>query len=132
MTFGIRLQSTTDPVDRRLLANAGQHILERPLAVIVIKDLIGREQRHANSVCNTFDPRKTSFVIAMMEKGGEPHIAGTCPGQTVQCLERRRLVEAMRQRNDAELSFGEIDQIGQREMAFAFIRLQLPTAEQLA
>ena len=46
MALGIGLETAADALDRGLLADAGQHILQHPLLGMVIEHVVGRDQRH--------------------------------------------------------------------------------------
>ena len=46
MALGIGFEPLADGVDRGLLADAGQHVLQRAARGMVIQHLVGREQRH--------------------------------------------------------------------------------------
>ena len=77
MALGIGLEPLADRLDRRLLADAGQHILQRTARGMVVQHLVGREQRHLGRRREPMQPRQTAPVVAAIEQAcGKPHAVG--------------------------------------------------------
>ena len=70
IAFGIGFKTSSDGVDRGLLADAGQDILQRAARRMVIQHFIGSQQRHAGRYGNTMQPRKTAPVVAAVQQAG--------------------------------------------------------------
>ena len=120
ITFGIGLEPLADRLDRGLLADAGEHILQRPARGMVIQHLVGREQRHAGLCCDVMQPRQAALVVAAIEQAcGEPHPVGAAILQSLQHIEGFCRLEPMRQRQDEKLTFGEFEEVVEGEVAFA-------------
>jgi len=86
VALGIGLELLADGFDRGLLANAGQHILQRAARGMVIEHLVGGEQRHLCRYRDAMQPRQTALVVTAMK-----------------------------------LAFGEVEEIGKLQMAFALL-----------
>ena len=120
VTLGIGFQPAADRVDRRLLADAGQHVLQPAAGGMVVQHLVGREQRHLGGERQTMQPRQPAPVVAAIDQaGGEPDAIGPACLQPLQKFLRERCVKAMRQRQHQELAFGKIQQIVEPQMAVA-------------
>ena len=136
MALGIGFEPPADGVDRRLFADAGEHILQRTARGMVIQHLVGREQRHAGGGRQPMQPRQAALVVAAIEQAcREPDAIGAALLQAVQDFMRLRRLKAMRQRQHQKLSFGEFQQVVEPQMAFAlFVRVvaALAAGEQLA
>src|SRR5262249_1099926 len=131
-------QLLADRLDGGLLANTGQHILQRTPRWVVIEHLVGGEQRHLRCRRKTMQPCKTAPVVAAVEQTcRQPHAIGAAVAQLRQDLVRLRGIEAMRQREDEKLALGEVEEIGKLQMALALldpldIVAALAAGEQLA
>jgi hypothetical protein len=122
MTFGIGLQPAADRIDRGLLANAGQHVLQRTPLRMMIEHLIGREQRHLDGRCQARELRQPAPVIATIDQaGGEPDTIGAARLQARQHVPDLRLIDAMRRHQHQELAFGEIQEIREGQLAGALL-----------
>ena len=112
MTFGIGFQAPANGLDGGLLANAGQDILQGSARRMVIQHLVGGEQRHACRDGEPVQPHQAAPVIAAIQQAcRKPHAIGAAMLQPIQHLARLRRLEAMRQRQDQKLSFGEFQEI---------------------
>ena len=77
MAFRIGFKALADGIDRGLLANAGQHILQGAPRGMVIQHLVGGQQRHAGRRGDTMKPNQTALVIAAIQQAGcKPHAIG--------------------------------------------------------
>ena len=138
IAFGIGLEALADGIDRGLLADAGQHILQRAARGIVIQHLVGRQQRHACDVSDALQPRQTAPVVAAIQQArGQPHAIGAAALQPVQNFQGFCRLEAMRQRQNQKLPLGKFQEVIEFEMAFALLDLvgivaALAAGEQLA
>ena len=122
VAFGIGLQPPADGVDRGLLANAGEHILQRTARGMVVQHLVGREQRHPGLCRKMMQPRQPPLVIAAIDQARrQPHAVGTAVAQSRQHFHDISRLETMRQRQDEKLTFGKFQQVVQFQMAFALL-----------
>ena len=60
----IGFKTLADGIDSRLLANAGQNVLQGTARGMVIQHLVGRQQRHAGRRSDVMKPHQTALVIA--------------------------------------------------------------------
>ena len=112
MAFGIGLEAFADDLDGRLLANAGEDILQAAARRMVVKHLVGRQQRHTGVTCDAPEPRQAPPVVAAIKQARrEPHAIGLARSQPLQNVVRFRLVETMRQHQHEKLAFGKFQKI---------------------
>ena len=64
MAFGIGLNALADRLDGRLLADAGEDILQGAARRMMVKHLIGRQQRHTGVIRDTLEPGQAPPVVA--------------------------------------------------------------------
>ncbi len=77
MAFRIGFKALADGVDRGLLANAGQHILQGAPCGMVIQHLVGGQERHAGGRCEAMKPNQATPVVAAVQQAGcKPHAIG--------------------------------------------------------
>ena len=127
MAFGIGFQALADGIDGGLLADAGQHILQGTPRGMVIQHLVGRQQRHAGRRGEAMKPRQTALVIAAIQQARcKPHAIGAAALQLIQNLKRFCRLEAMRQRQNQKLPFGEFQEVIELQMAFALSSVSSP------
>ena len=89
MALGIGLQPGGRRLDGGLLADAGQHVLQRAARGMMVQHLVGREQRHLRREREAMQPRQTAPVVAAIEQaGGEPHAIGAL------CFNRSSMFDA--------------------------------------
>ena len=85
MALGIGLEPPADGVDRRLLADTGQHVLQRPAGGMVVQHLVGREQRHFCRARQAMQPRQPALVVAAIEQAcRKPDAIGAAVAQLLQ------------------------------------------------
>ena len=128
MPLGIGLKFFPGGMDRGFFQNAGQNVLQRTSRGMVVKYLIGRQQRHAGGGSNTLQFRQTPCVVAAIQQAcREPYAfcSGTASLQPVEHFQYRCRFEAMRQRQDEQLPFCKIQQIIEGEMTLALLRFEL-------
>ena len=88
MALGIDGEPPAGGVDRQMLADAGEHVLQLAPVGMVIEHVVDGDQRHAGLARELGAPRKPRAVVAAIEHGGgEPH----APGRGVAKAERRWL-----------------------------------------
>jgi len=74
-----------DRIDRRFLANAGEHVLQRAARGVMIQHLVGRKQRHMSSQSEARKLLEAPPVITAIEQAcGKPYALGTALLQTLQ------------------------------------------------
>ncbi len=88
-SLGIDGEPAAGLVDRQVLADAGDHVLQCPPVGVVIEHVIDGDQRHAGRPCGLGAAGKPRAVIAAIEHGcREPHALGR---RIVEHGEKRRL-----------------------------------------
>ncbi len=101
IALGIGFKTFANEVDGGLLANAGEHILQRAAGGMVIQHLVGRQQRHAGGGRDPLQPRQPALVVtAIQQAGRQPHAIGAAAPQLVENFEGCFRLEAMRQRQN--------------------------------
>ena len=121
MAFGIGFKPPADRLDGGLLADTGQHILQRAARGVVIQHLVGREQRHMGRWRDAMQPRQTALVVAAIEQArGKPHAIGAALLQSLQNF------KAFAASNDAagstpEAGLGKFQEIVELQKTFAFL-----------
>ncbi len=77
IAFRIGLKAFADDVDRGLLPDAGQHILQRAARGMVVQHLVGGEHRHFSFCGEVMQPRQAAPVIAAIKQTcREPYAIG--------------------------------------------------------
>ena len=135
VTFGIGFKALADGLDGRLLADAGEDILQGSARRLVIQHFIGREQRHAGGRGDALKPRQTAPVVAPVQQACRKPDAIRAPlPQPIQNLKRLCFLEAMRQRQHEKLPFGEFQEVIEPQVTFALVGIvtSLAAGEQLA
>ena len=88
----------------------------------MIEHLVGREQRHACFGGEIIEPRQAATVVAAIDQArGQPHAFGAAGFELGKNIQRLSIIEPMRQRQDQELAFRKLQQVGEGEMAFALL-----------
>src|SRR5215467_5168769 len=124
MTFRVGLQALAGHVNRGLLADAGENVLQRTSRGIVVQHVVGCKQRHVGRDSQAIQPRQTAPVVAAIEQAcRQPHAFGVTLLQTVQNLPRGCLLEAMRQRQDQQLPLAKFQEVIELEMTLALFDL---------
>ena len=73
MPLGIGCEQPAGRVDGDVLADAGDHVLQRPPFGRVIEHVVDRDQRNAGVCGDRREPRQPAAVVAAIEHaGGEP------------------------------------------------------------
>ena len=91
---------------------------------MVIQHLVGRQQRHAGGCRDPLQPRQAALVVAAIQQAGrKPHAIGAAALQPVENFEGFFRLEAMRQRQNQQLPFGEFEQVIEIEATFALLGL---------
>ncbi len=112
VAFRIGLKPPADGLDGGLLANAGEHILQRAARGVMIQHLVGGEQRHMGRQREMMQPRQTAPVVAAVQQARrQPHAIGAALPQPVQDFQGAGRLEAMRQRQNQKLPFGKFQEI---------------------
>ena len=76
IALGIDGKAASRGVDRQVLANAGEHVLQFPPVGMVIEHVVDGDERHAGLAGDRGAPGEPRAVIAAIEHvGGEPHAA---------------------------------------------------------
>ncbi len=138
IAVGIGLEPPADGVNRRLLADTGQHVLQPAAGGMVVQHLIGRQQRDFCRARDAMQPRQPALVVAAVEQAcGKPDAIGAAVFQPLQNFLRASPVEAVRQRQHQKLAFGEVQEVIEPQMAFALfdprdVVAALAAGEQLA
>src|ERR1700726_2112565 len=89
---------------------------------MVIQDFIGRQQRHAGGCGHAMKPRKTAPVVAAVQKARcKPHSIRATALQSIQNMKRALRLEAVRQRQNEKLTFGEFQEVIELQMTFALL-----------
>ncbi len=93
MAFGIGFKPLADRIDGGLLADAGQHILQRTARGIVIQHLVGREQFDMGGAGDVMQPAQAAPVVAAIQQArGKPHaIRAACAATDQEFSGRRAL-----------------------------------------
>ena len=87
VALGIGGKQAAGAVDGRLLADAGEHVGERPSLRMVHVHVVDGDQRHARLARHLFQAREPRAVIAAIEHGrGQAHTAGGGGAQTRECV----------------------------------------------
>ncbi len=68
ISFGIGFQLLADRMNRRFLANAGEHILQRTPCGVMIQHLVGRQQRYAGRDGDAVKPGKAADIVAAIQQ----------------------------------------------------------------
>jgi hypothetical protein len=77
IALGIDGKPPSGLIDRQVLADAGQHILQFPPVGVVIEHVVDGNERHVRLPCDLCAARQPRAVIAAIEHvGGQPHAAG--------------------------------------------------------
>ena len=133
VALGIGLQPPARPVDRGLLADAGQHILQGAPFGMMIEHLVGGDERHARGGRDALKTGQPPRIVAAMEQARrEPDAAGPALPQPREQPERLRRLETMRQGEGEKLAVAEIHQVAEAEMAFALRGGALAAGQELA
>ena len=129
MPFGIRVQQETGPGDRRLLADAGDDVLQRPAVGRVIMDVVGRNDRAAirpRQPVETLDP----CLVAAAIKVGSRDVAKRGNG----LAKPRQLgfegIEIVTGPGDEGDAFTMLRDVLQHQLALALGRAHLAAAQQ--
>jgi hypothetical protein len=77
IALGIDGEPPPGPVDRQVLADAGEDVLQFPPVGMMIEHVVDGDERHAGLPCDPGTPCQPRTVIAAIEHvGGQPHAAG--------------------------------------------------------
>ena len=119
MALGVGCEAQARAIDRRVLADAGQHVLERPALGDVIEDVAGREQRRA-APCGELGQRRDPgrIVAAVAVLRGEIDRARELRMQARE-KSRKRIVRLVRRQGDQDLAFGVGQHVREPELALA-------------
>jgi hypothetical protein len=101
----------------------------------MVSVIVGREQRHAGSSGDAMQPRQAALVVAAIQQARrKPYAIRGTTSQSLQHLQRFRLLEAMRQRESEKLPFGKFQEIIDLQVTLALFGAiaALAAGEQLA
>ena len=70
VTFAVGFEQEAGLVDCGLLADAGQHILQGPARRCMVENIIGRNQRHMTTLCQSRQRTDARLIIAAIKMRG--------------------------------------------------------------
>ena len=85
MPLGIGGEQPAGGLDRHPFADAGDDVVQRAIAGRSVERVVGREQRNADPLRQSLEPRQPAAVAALPRHGrAEPHRSGPRLGQAAQ------------------------------------------------
>jgi hypothetical protein len=112
MPLGIGQQAKTCFLDRDMLADAGEDVLQRPPLRRVVEHVVGRDQRQAIVRTQLHDQAKAACVIAAIEMaGGEVRVLADVIAEALQ--ERGKcLIDLLRHQGHKLLAKAMVQHLG--------------------
>ena len=131
VALGIDLEPAAGGVDRHLLADAGEDVLQVAGAGLVVERVVDGEERHGGGAGDAPEARQPAPVVAAaMHGGGEPDRAGRGARQAVE--EARQPIEPPRRHDDQQKPGRVGEKIVDTKDAFALLAPALAYAEKPA
>ena len=121
MPLGISFELTAYGMDRCFLTNAGQDILQWAAAGMVIEDVIGRDEWNSRRIRQSLQTLYPPGIVTLIQEvRRQPDGAIAMQAETVEDFKSFAGLKTMRQHYYQKLTLGKIQQIRQRQKAFAF------------
>ncbi len=133
MTFGIGLQQTASILQRPMLADAGDDVLQRPALWRVIEHVVHSNQRNERGIGNILEFCQPATIIAAIKQAGrKPHGPARCFLETAKHPDHCFGVDPRRRHDDEIEPFHLLQQIRQTQDAIAFLRAILADRQQMS
>ena len=131
MPLGIGLQKSARLLQRSMLANAGDDILQRPAFGHMIKHVIHGDQRNKRAVGHVPELCQPAAVIAAIKQAGsEPHGAAGNLLETAKHFDQRVGIDPVGRHDNEIESFRLLQQIRKTKNAIALFRAILSDGQQ--